>query len=171
MISNYRNPIVISGLIDNKDFYAVFVKRFSEVISTTKEGDEITVFINSPGGESYTALGIYDLLITSKRTVVGIVSGTAQSGASLILQACNKRIMTKNSNLMLHKSSIQIAGSVQNAEEALKSLKQIDDKYYEIYAKRTGEKISYISEMAHKDKYFNSDEALQACLIDEILDN
>lgn len=168
-MNNYQNPIWISGPIDNKEFYTAFTKRFSELMSTTKEGDQITVFINSPGGESYTALGIHDLLSTSKRNVVGVVAGTAQSGASLILQGCSKRLMTESSKLMLHKSTIQVAGYVQNAQEALNSLKQLDDKYYEIYSKRTGEKVTEIADMAHKDKYFNAEEALKAGLIDEII--
>lgn len=165
----FKNPIWVAGQIDNKEFYTNFTKRFSELMTQTKEGEDITILINSPGGESYTALGIYDLISACNRNVIGVVTGIAHSGASLILQACKKRIMTKNSNLMLHKSSIQIAGYVDNAQEALNTFKKVDERYYEIYSEKSGEKKEKIEDMAHKDKYFHAQEALEAGLVDEIL--
>lgn len=165
----WKNPIWIAGQIDNNDFYVKFTARFSEIMSQTKEGDEVTVFINSPGGESHTALGIYDLLSQCRRNTIGIVSGIAHSGASLILQACVKRTMTRSSNLMLHKSTVQVGGSVGNAQAALDQLRKVDEKYYEIYAKRCGEKVEKIAEMANKDTYFDPDTARAAGLIDEII--
>ena len=70
---------------------------------------------------------------------------------------------------MLHKSAVQVGGSVDNAQEALNTFKNLDQKYYEIYASRSGEKVEKIADMAHKDKYFNAKEALDAGLIDEII--
>lgn len=169
METDFKNPIWVAGEINNKDFYVNFTKRFSEVMSQTKEGDEITVFINSGGGETNTALGVFDLLGGCKRNVIGVVSGIAYSGASLLLQACQKRLMTKNSTLMLHKSRVQVGGSVDNTQEALNTFRNLDQKYYEIYSGRSNEKVEKIAEMAHKDKYFNAQEALDAGLIDEII--
>lgn len=166
----FKNPLWVAGAIDNQNFYINFTKRLSEVIANTKEADEITILINSPGGESNTALGIFDLLNSCNRKSIGVVSGIAHSGASLILQACKIRMMTRNSNLMLHKSTVQVGGAVDNAQEALNALRKVDEKYYEIYADKSGENFSKISEMAHKDKYFNAQEALDAGLIDEIVE-
>jgi len=167
---DFKNPIWVAGPIDNKDFYINFTRRFSELMSTTKEQNSITVFINSGGGETHTALSIFDLLSKCKRNVIGVVSGIAYSGASLILQACQKRLMTKNSTLMLHKSTVSISGSVDNAQKALDTFRSLDQKYYEIYARRAGKKVEKIAEMAHGDKYFNPQEALDAGLIDEIIE-
>jgi ATP-dependent protease ClpP protease subunit len=77
--------------------------------------------------------------------------------------------MTKNSTLMLHKSTVQVGGFVDNAQEALNTFRKLDQKYYEIYASRSKEKIEKIADMAHKDRYFNAEEALEASLIDEII--
>ncbi|MCX6738178.1 MAG: Clp protease ClpP [Candidatus Parcubacteria bacterium] len=165
----FKNPIWVNGPIDNKDFFTVFTKRFSELISQTKAGDDITVFINSPGGDTHTSLGIYDLLKKSDRNIIGVVSGIAYSGASLILQGCEKRLMTANSRVMLHKSTVQVTGSVINAQAALDTFKSLDDKYYEIYAERSGDKIEHIADMANQDKYFDANKAFEAKLIDEIL--
>ena len=169
MLYQFKNPIWINSSIDNKDFFATFTKRFSELMSQTKTGDDITVFINSPGGDTHTSLGIYDLLKKSDRNIVGVVSGIAYSGASLILQGCKKRLMTANSRIMLHKSVVRVEGFVINAQAALDTFKALDDKYYEIYAERAGDKIEHIADMANKDKYFDANGALEAKLIDEVV--
>ena len=168
MKANHVNPIWISGQIDG-NLFVNFTGRFSEIMNGTKSGDQITVFINSLGGETQTALGIFDLLNTSDRHVVGIVAGTAQSGASMILQGCSERLMTENSTLMLHKSTVQLGGSVLNVEETLKTFKSYDEQYYKIYASRSGDKVKNISDMAHMDKYFTAAQALESGLIDKII--
>ncbi|MGA2666476.1 MAG: Clp protease ClpP [Patescibacteria group bacterium] len=168
-MTEYKNSIWVAGPIDNKEFYVNFTARFSAVMNSTKENDEVTVFINSPGGDTHTALGLYDLLKNCKRKTVGVVSGIAFSGASLILQACEKRLMTTNSQMMLHKSSVQVAGYVDNAQEALNTFRKLDEKFFEIYATRSGEKVKQIEAAALGDKYFSAGEALEAGLIDEII--
>ena len=165
----YKNPVWVAGPIDNKEFYVSFTARLSSVISSTKEGDEITVFINSPGGDTHTSLGIYDLIKSCNRKTIGIVSGIAFSGASLILQACKIRLMTANSRIMLHKSSVQVSGNIDNAQQALDTFKNLDDKFFEIYASKSGEKVKQIEDAALGDKYFSAKEALEAGLIDEII--
>ena len=70
---------------------------------------------------------------------------------------------------MLHRSSINISGTVTNAKEALVNLERVDEKFYEIYASRAKDKKSHISEMAHKDTYFSPKQAMEANLIDGIV--
>lgn len=96
-----QNPISISGDItsDENDFYDRFILRFSEVVASTLSGDTITLFINSRSGKWTTALGIYDVLKVCDRTIVGIVAGKADFAGSLILQACDERLITENSYL------------------------------------------------------------------------
>jgi len=138
---DFPNPIWVSGKISRDTFFRDFTLRFSSLLQATKPGDQITLFINSGGGETHTALGIYDLLISSVRSVVGVVAGAAQSGASLILQACSWRIMSQHSTLLLHKSKVTVSGSVENAQEALNVFARLDEKIYKIYAERSGKKL------------------------------
>ncbi|GMU74264.1 MAG: hypothetical protein AMXMBFR44_4610 [Candidatus Campbellbacteria bacterium] len=166
---NYINPIFVAGPIDRENFYKQFMARFSELMQKTKSGDTITVLINSGGGETHTALAIYDLLKSTDRTCVGVVAGVAQSGASLILQACDKRLITENSHMMLHRSNVQVSGKIVDAQSNLNTFKSLDDKFYEIYAQKAGERVEKISEMASQDKHFNAVEALGAGLVDEII--
>ena len=166
---NFNNQIWVSGKIEPGDFYAKFTGRFSELMQTSKERSQWTVFFNSRGGDTETTLGVYDLLVNCRRKLVGIVAGTAQSGASMVLQACHRRIMTPNSTLMLHLSSVQISGAVEDVQKALDKFRCLDEKFIEIYAKRmkrTRNEMDVI--MRRVDCHLNPQEALGLGLIDEI---
>lgn len=166
---NLQNPIWIAGEIREDPMFVQFTRRLSELLATTKRGTRLTVLINSSGGETQTTLGIYDMLVKCDRKVAGVVVGRAQSGASLILQACQQRVMTVHSTLMLHRSSVRIGGTVENAEAALKWFRHFDERFYAIYAERSGKNSASIAEMANRDVHFSAEQALEAGLIDEIL--
>ena len=163
------NPIWVTGKIGAGDWYIQFTGHYAELMAGTRKREQITLFINSRGGDIETALGVYDLLRCCGRRVVGIVAGTAQSGASLILQAAQERVMTLNSTLMLHKTHVQTEGTIENAQEGLNSFRRSEEKFYEIYAERSGLDIHKIAAMAEKAKHFTAEEALKAGLIDTLL--
>lgn len=167
---NFENPIWVASKIDPNDFFRDFTLRFSQLMQETKESDVMTVFINSSGGDTHTALGVYDLIRNCKRQTVGVVVGAALSGASLILQACQKRIMTPNSTLMLHRSRISFNGSVDDCQAAVDTFRELDERFYEIYAEKTGVEAEKIETTARGDRYFTARQAIEFGLIDSILE-
>jgi len=166
---DFKNPIWVVGEVKERPLFIEFTRRLAEVVEQTQEGDQVTVIINSSGGETRTALAIYDLLAACKRHTVGVVAGRAESCASLILQACQRRTMTKNSSLMLHRSDVTVSGNVANAQAALDVFRGLDEKFYAIYADRSGSNLDAIEDMAHRDLHFSAREALTAGLVDEII--
>ncbi len=166
---NLQNPIWIAGEIRENPLFIQFTRRLSELLETTQANDPVTVLINSSGGEPRTALGIYDLLASCQRNTVGVVAGRAESSASLILQVCRKRIITRHSTMMLHVSRVRVKGSVRNAQAMLDAFRRTDDRFYAIYAERSGSNIDKIQDMAFRDLHFGAEEALAAGLVDEIL--
>jgi len=163
---NFPNPIWVTGEIETGGFFVDFTRRLSVIMSETKRGDDVTLFINSAGGDMHTSLGIYDLIRGCMRSVIGIVSGRAESGASLVLQACRRRIMTSNSMLMLHKSKITLTRiSVSDGQKALDVFRNLDQRFYEIYNERSGKKF----DAGSGDFHFTAEEALNYGLIDGIL--
>lgn len=167
---SFANPIWINAKMDPGEFFMTFTRRFSELMSSTKARETITVYINSQGGDTHTSLAVYDLLKSCNRTTVGIVSGTAQSAASVVLQACKTRLMTPNSSMMLHKTRVRLDDSIENCQSALRMFKQMEETFFHIYAERSGQEESDIAKMAHIDKFFDAQEALQYGLIDAVLE-
>jgi ATP-dependent Clp protease protease subunit len=81
------------------EMFTEFFKNFHVLNQST---GTITIFINSEGGDLDQCKAIYDLIKASGNHIVGTVYGEASSSASLILQACDTRTMSKSSYLMIH---------------------------------------------------------------------
>ncbi len=92
MKSLFRRCIFLTGRIEPGPNFEKFVSDFGRVISIAEPEDEITLVINSVGGDTQTGLSIYDLIIGSNRNITGIVLGRADSMALVVLQACKKRM-------------------------------------------------------------------------------
>lgn len=168
MECSFENRVVLSGNITPESLEK-FMSRFSEVIWNTDHGDEITLVIDSPGGDTHTSLGIYDLIADSDRNVTGLVVGRAQSGATLILQACSRRLMTRHSHIMLHRSKIDLHGmNIEDAFAAIQTYKEMDEIFYRVFAERSNRSIDEIRELSKRDMYFYVEEALEAGLVDGI---
>lgn len=170
----YENPMWISGHIEPDSFYEAVTGRFADLMMKTKSGEPLTVFVNSGGGETHTALGLYDLIHECDRETIGVVSGTAQSGGSIILQACRRRIVTRHSTLMLHRSKVGIGrnggASIEDAQSAVDTFRRMDERFYAIYAERTGKSVDTIRQMARQDTYFDAEESVSFGLADDVLD-
>lgn len=166
---NFENPIWIAGEILPGQFFINFTRRLSEIMQNTQQGEVITVFIDSRGGDTMTSFGIYDLLRSCPCQITGLVAGRAESAASLILQACDVRIMTEHSSLMLHKSTIDMKNiSVADAQSTLGRFRELDERYYEIYCARSGRQFT---ELRHGEMRFTAAQAVEAELADQVLKN
>lgn len=142
-------------------------------------GDKpITVYINTPGGSEYDGLAIHDALKACKNHVTGIVWGKAWSMGSYILQACDKRIMAKNSSIMIHDGTLDLP-----ANEHPKIVKSWYEYYFkvleptcdEILLERIREKHPEfkdrkLRDMLEFDTIFTPTQAIELGLADEILD-
>ena len=83
----FKRCIFLTGRIEPGEAFEKFVSNFGRVISITEPEDEITLVINSVGGDTQTGLSIYDLILGSGRNITGIVLGRADSMALVVLQA------------------------------------------------------------------------------------
>lgn len=107
--------------------------------------DEITVYINSYGGEVAEATAIYNQLKNNPAKVTTVCSGFACSAASVIFMAGRERIMNKASRLMIHNAMVSARG---NAEELRKAAEDLDS-------------INELSITAYMDRVTISEEALR----------
>ncbi|MBW6491927.1 MAG: ATP-dependent Clp protease proteolytic subunit [Lentimicrobium sp.] len=135
--------------------------------------------INSGGGSFAGSQKIYDNIALSPNPVIGVVAGDCFSGASIILQACSKRLATKNSRLLIHHVSYPIRLNIKHSDtiEGL-SAKILDDMAQiktneEILIRILGEKLKVstdqILQLLDKEEMMNPKKALATGLIDEII--
>ena len=134
---------------------------------------EISFYINSPGGIVWSGLAIYDTMQYVSSKIMTICIGQAASAGSLLLTAGEKdmRFSLPNSRIMVHQPSGGYQGQVTDIEIQTAEIKKTKQKLNEIYSKHTGKKISEISSIMERDKYFTPEEAIQFGLIDKMIQN
>jgi len=136
-----------------------------------KSKKEISIYINSPGGEVAAGLAIYDMMQFTSSPIKTICVGTACSAAADLLAAGSpgKRLATPNSEIMIHSVSAELSGSNKEIQEEAARLKVLHKRSIELLALHTGQTFSKVSKDCEKDKYMTAQEALEYGIIDKIL--
>jgi ATP-dependent Clp protease protease subunit len=176
----YREMSLDDLLLENRIVFMVgeiSYRLAAEVImkllhlENLKRGNEISLYINSPGGTVDDTMAIYDTMGFISSPVATYCIGRAQSGAAVILAAGTKgkRHALEHAKVMLHQPWGGVTGQAADikiqAEEILKAKQMING----ILAKHTGQSIERIAAETERDRYMTAEEALQYGLIDEVL--
>ena len=132
------------------------------------EGDRLNVHLNSPGGNVFDAIAIYNALRTHKATVTTYVLGLAASAASFIAMAGDKVVMRAHSQMMIHDAQgFAMGGSTVMADLA-ELLERQSNNIAGIYAARAGGDVEKWREAMRKETWYSDTEAVEAGLADEV---
>lgn len=151
----------------------IVLSDFLNDMETLKNKANVTFHINSPGGEVFAGVSIYNRMKEFAGNVTTIVDGLAASAASIIAQGGKTRKVSNGSLTMIHGASSLMWG-YYNANEMKDSLAQInaiDKAIAEIYAKSTGMEQDKIKNMMSKTTWMSAQEAVDNGFADEIVDN
>lgn len=163
-----NKPAVLS-IYDEIGFWGVQAKDFVAELGKV-QGKTLTVEINSPGGDVFAALAMYNALRASGKEIVAEVMGVAASAASLIFMAGDKRVMPKNTHLMVHNPWSFAAGNADELRETAETLDKIGASLKATYAARSGMKDEDVAAMLAKDTWLSADESLEMGLATEVID-
>jgi ATP-dependent Clp protease protease subunit len=132
---------------------------------------EISLYINSPGGQVYAGLAIYDAMQFVKPDVSTICYGIAMSMGALLLAggAPGKRLALPNSRILIHQPSGGFQGVAADIEIHARETLDIRDRLDEIYAKHTGKPKEEVRADQERDKFLKADEAVEYGLVDRVL--
>lgn len=121
----------------------------------------ITVRINSYGGEVGQGLGIYNLLKEWEGNVTTVCDGFACSAASLVFMAGKSRVMPKTSLLMIHNAWTIAVGDSEDFRKMADDLAKINEPLIESYVIATGLPRSKIIKMMNEETWITADEAFE----------
>lgn len=133
---------------------------------------EITVYINSPGGEVSAGLALYDVIQEISCPVRTVCIGTAASMGAILFLAGKKRQMLPHSRIMIHDPSYHgelsgTAGQIQTINEEIQKHRML---LAEIIAKSCKKTVDDVYEMTAQDTYFNAQEALDFGIATQIIE-
>ena len=162
--------ILLSGEIDD-NLANTIVAELLYLDSLNNE--DISIYINSPGGCVTAGLAIYDTMNFVKADVQTIVMGMAASMGSFLLTAGKKgkRFALPNAEIMIHQPLGGAQGQATEIKIAAERILKSRDKLNKILSKNTGQDIEIISRDTERDNFMESDEALKYGLIDKIIEN
>ena len=133
--------------------------------------DDITIYVNSPGGFISDGLAIYDTMQFVKPDIQTVCTGMAASMASVILCAGTKgkRKILPNAKVLIHQPWGGTMGTAADMTIEVNEINKEKQKIYEILAKHTGKTAEEISLDSQRDFWLNAKEALNYGCVDEIV--
>ncbi len=160
--------IFISGEI-NDDTANIIISQMLYLDSLSNE--DISIYINSPGGSITAGMAIYDTMNYIKSDVSTICIGLSASMASILLAAGKKgkRYILPNSEVMIHQPLGGVNGQATEIKIVADRILYLRNKLNMILSNLTNKDIKKIEKDTERDHYLTADEALKYGLVDKIL--
>lgn len=140
-------------------------------LENQKRGQEISLYIKSPGGSVDDTLAIYDTMRLISSPVATYCIGYAYSGAAVLLAAGakGKRFILPHAKVMIHQPYGGVTGQAEDIKIQAEQIIKMKAELNRILSDHTGQPVETIRRDAERDKYFTADEAKAYGLVDEIL--
>lgn len=161
-IQNGKHILTLSGNVQKKywrDDDVINAKDIRDSLDTVT--DDIVIKLNSPGGDVFEGIEIYNYLKDHPSNITVEVTGLAASAATFIVAGANDVIMNVGTSLMIHEASTFAWGNKQDIQKTLNALETIDDSILAIYSDKTGQSVDKLREWMNEEKWFTADEAVK----------
>ena len=129
----------------------------------------ITVWINSPGGDCVAAAQIYNMLMDYKGDVTVKIDGIAASAASVIAMAGTKVLMSPVSMMMIHNPATIAFGDTSEMQKAINMLAEVKESIMNAYEIKTGMSRTKISHLMDAETWMDAHKAVELGFADDIL--
>lgn len=161
-VKENKHILTLNGYVGGSGW---FDDEFISVKDVRKSLDnvnkDIVIKINSPGGDVFAGVEIYNYLTSLESHVTVEVTGLAASAASLITMAGDTVVMRTGSTMMIHEASTFVYGNKKEIQKTLNALEAIDTSIVDIYVERTGLNAEDIHNLIAEETWFTADEAVK----------
>lgn len=165
------NTITIFDVI-GQDYWTgegVTAKRIAAALRSIGENKDVTVLVNSPGGDMFEGLAIYNLLREHKGEVTVKVLGLAASAASVIAMAGDNIQVARAGFMMIHNAWILVAGNRNDLREYADYLEPFDRSMADLYAARTGIEFEKMQSIMDSETWIGGSDAVERGFADSLL--
>ena len=165
-----QDRIIFLGVPIN-DTVANIIQAQLLFLESTGPKQAIEIYLNTPGGQVYAGLGIYDTMQFISSSVSTICTGMAASMGAVLLCAGEKgkRSALKHSRVMIHQPLGGTQGQASDIQIAAREIEKLKKELYDIIAKHSNKSYKEVSLDGDRDFWMTSSEALKYGMIDEIL--
>ena len=164
-----ERTLVLNGEISDETWYGDEVTPALFAKELNAGSGNITVWINSPGGDVYAAAQIYNMLMEYKGDVTVKVDALAASAASVIAMAGTTVLMSPPSLMMIHNPITVAIGDSKEMQKAGEMLNEVKESIMNAYEIKTGMDRKKISHLMDAESWFNAKKAVELGFADGIL--
>lgn len=166
-----ERTLVLNGEISDETWYGdeVTPELFKKELNAGS--GNITVWINSPGGDVFAAAQIYNTLMEYKGEVTVKVDALAASAASVIAMAGTSVLMSPVAMMMIHNPMTIAIGDTKEMQKAVGMLDEVKESIMNAYEIKTGLSRTQISHLMDAESWFNARKAVELGFADGILTN
>lgn len=159
----------LEGPIDSESFWGDEITPQSFRDELYAEEGDITLWLNSPGGNVFAAAEIYTMLRDYPRNVRVCIASIAASAASVIAMAGNTVEMSPTALLFVHDPSTIAMGNARDMEKAIATLNEVKESIINAYMAKTGLSHNRISKLMSDETWINAKKAVELGFADVIL--
>ncbi len=132
------------------------------------DGGDVTLRINSPGGNVWDAVTCYNLIQDYPGSVTAIIDGEASSAASFLPMAADRVEMSAAGLMMIHNAWVLAVGNAGELREVAETLDKVDGIIADIYAVRSGGDASDFAGLMEEETFLTAEEAAGLGLVDHV---
>ena len=164
-----ETELIFEGPISDESWWGdeITPAMFRDELS--KISGDLTVWLNSPGGDVISASQIYTMLKNHKGKVTVKIDGIAASAASVVAMSGDETLISPTGYLMIHNPMTWASGNKTDMEKAIALLDEIKEGIINAYVQKTGLSRNKISKLMDDETWMNAEKALQLGFVDGIL--
>ena len=161
--------IFLDGVINDAVANVIVMKLL--YLQSESRGQDIHLYVNSPGGSVTSTMAIYDTMQFIECEVATYCVGLAASGGAILVAGGEKgkRFALKHSKMMIHQPHGEVGGQVSDIEIQAKDILDTKQVLNELLAGHTGQPVETIARDTERDRYMTATEAKEYGLVDDIL--
>lgn len=144
-------------------------KAFNDQLGKIKS-DSIKVRINSPGGDVFDAIAIYNMLAEHPAKINVTIEGIAASAASIVAMAGDTVSIYESAQVMIHDAWTMVVGNEQDMRQVADLLAKIDGQIADLYAARSGKSSDEFRNLMNSDTYLTGNEAKDLGIVDSVIE-
>ena len=166
---NGETELIFNGPISDETWWGdeITPAMFRDELSKVK--GNLTVWLNSPGGDCFSASQIYTMLRNHDGKITVKIDGIAASAASVVAMAGDETLISPTGMIMIHNPMTLAAGNKSDMEKAIAVLEEVKESIINAYARKTDLSHAKISRLMDEETWMNAEKALQLGFVDGIL--
>ena len=159
--------VMVSGPIETNMANTIVAQLL--FLESENPNADISLYINSPGGDCVAAAQIYNMLMDYKGNVTVKIDGIAASAASVVAMAGDETLIAPTGMLMIHNPSTVAFGNKEAMQKAIELLDEVKESIINAYEEKSGLSRSKIARMMDEETWLNAKKAQSLGLVDGIL--